>query len=158
MSEQHRGGAFVSIPATTQVPTHDQIRITGLIRALASGMIVPTELAERAYRIGSESCHRAMERLDPQSAEDPLDLREVEKATIRKALLKCKGNKLEAARVLGIGKTTLYRKIAAYRLDPLRTLRCPSCGCEISLHGWNQAKSPHFVQRDFEANPAAQPR
>jgi DNA-binding protein Fis len=158
MSEQHRGGAFVSIPATTQVPTHDQIRITGLIRALASGMIVPTELAERAYRIGSESCHRAMQTLDSQASEEPFDLRKVEKATIRKALLKCNGNKLDAARLLGIGKTTLYRKIAAYALDPLRTLRCPSCGCEISFHGLNHAKSLHFVQRDFEANPTAQTR
>jgi Bacterial regulatory protein, Fis family len=99
-----------------------------------------------------------MQSLDSQSPEEPLDLREVEKATIRKALLKCKGSKLDAARLLGIGKTTLYRKIAAYGLAPLRTLRCPSCGCEISLHGSNPAKSLHFGQRDFEQNQIAQPR
>ena len=148
----------MSIPTTLQVPTSDQIRITGLVRALASGMIVPIELAERAYRIGSESCHRAMETLDSQWSEEPLDLHEVEKATIRKALLRCRGNKLDAARLLGIGKTTLYRKIATYGLDPLRTLRCPSCGCEITLHGSNQAKTLRVVQREVDANHIAQPR
>jgi hypothetical protein len=134
------------MPTTFQVPTSDQIRINGLIRALASGMIVPVELAERAYRMGSESCHRAMETLDIQCSEEPLDLHEVEKATIRKALMKCRGRKLDAARLLGIGKTTLYRKIARYGLDPLRTLRCLSCGSEISFHGSNHAKSMPFVQ------------
>lgn len=148
----------MSIPATLQVPTYDQVRITGLVRALASGMIVPVELAQRAYRMGNESCHRAMDTLDSPRVEEPLDLREVEKATIRKALLKCKGNKLDAARLLGIGKTTLYRKIATYDLDPLRTLRCPSCGCEISLRGSNPSKTLRFIQTDIEADQTAQLR
>lgn len=148
----------MSMPTTLQVPTSDQIRITGLIRALASGMIVPIELAERAYRMGSESCHRAMETLDSQGSEEPLNLHEVEKATIRKALVKSTGSKLDAARLLGIGKTTLYRKIAAYGLHPLRTLRCPSCGCEISFQASNYAKSLPFASRDLEANQIAQPR
>jgi hypothetical protein len=99
-----------------------------------------------------------METLDSQSSEEPLGLREVETATIRKALVKCKGNKLDAARLLGIGKTTLYRKIAVYGLDPLRTLRCPSCGCEISFQASNYAKSLPFASRDLEANQIAQPR
>jgi hypothetical protein len=99
-----------------------------------------------------------MDTLDSPRVEEPLDLREVEKATIRKALLKCKGNKLDAARLLGIGKTTLYRKIATYDLDPLRTLRCPSCGCEISLRGSNPSKTLRFIQTDIEADQTAQLR
>jgi DNA-binding NtrC family response regulator len=67
---------------------------------------------------------------DPQQ-EEPLDLSEVEKLTIQKALAKCKGSKLQAARLLGIGKTTLYRKIATYGIEPPHTLICPSCGCEV---------------------------
>jgi len=107
------------------------MRIRALIKSLASGMIVPIEFAERIYKIGNESCHRAMEALAASQPEEPLDLSEVEKITINKALAKCKGDKLEAARLLGIGKTTLYRKITAYGIEPLHTLICPSCGLEI---------------------------
>ncbi|MGB3464393.1 MAG: sigma-54 dependent transcriptional regulator [Cyclobacteriaceae bacterium] len=41
---------------------------------------------------------------------------EAEKATIIKALSECKGNQSEAAIKLGIGRTTLYRKIKKYGL------------------------------------------
>jgi DNA-binding NtrC family response regulator len=36
---------------------------------------------------------------------------EAERRAIEHALQKAKNNKLEAARLLGIGKTTLYRKL-----------------------------------------------
>ena len=121
----------MSLPAVAQLPPPDIMRIRALIKSLASGMIVPIEFAERIYRIGNESCHRALEALADSQPEEPLDLSEVEQITINKAMAKCKGDKLEAARLLGIGKTTLYRKIAAYGIEPLRTFTCPSCGCEI---------------------------
>jgi hypothetical protein len=57
----------------------------------------------------------------------------VEKATIIKALARCKGDKLGAAKVLGIGKTTLYRKVAIYNIEPQPTMLCPTCGREIRL-------------------------
>jgi two-component system response regulator HydG len=41
-------------------------------------------------------------------------LAEVEKRAILNALDRLKGNKLLTARALGIGKTTLYRKLRAY--------------------------------------------
>src|SRR5437899_2455085 len=41
---------------------------------------------------------------------------ELEKRAIMEALLQLNGDKLEAARQLGIGKTTLYRKLKEYRL------------------------------------------
>lgn len=44
------------------------------------------------------------------------ELAEVEKQHIRKVLLHTTGNKTEAARLLGIGLTTLYRKIEEYGL------------------------------------------
>ena len=105
----------MSLPAVTQLPQTDHLRIQALIRSLASGMIVPIELAERAYRLGNESCHRAMDDLTESLPEEPLDLSEVERITINKALAKCRGDKLQAARILGIGKTTLYRKISGLR-------------------------------------------
>jgi DNA-binding NtrC family response regulator len=39
---------------------------------------------------------------------------EVERHAIERALAQAKGNKLLAARLLGIGKTTLYRKLSQY--------------------------------------------
>lgn len=122
----------MSLPAVTQLPHPDDVRIRGLLKSLASGTIVPIELAERAYRMGSESCHRAMEALTHSQAQEPIDLSEVEKITISRALTRSKGDKLLASRLLGIGKTTLYRKIAAYGIEPSHTIVCPSCGSEVS--------------------------
>ncbi len=45
-----------------------------------------------------------------------LDLNSVEKHHIRRILRHVKGNKTEAARVLGIGLATLYRKIEEYQI------------------------------------------
>jgi transcriptional regulator with PAS, ATPase and Fis domain len=45
------------------------------------------------------------------------DLALVEKQHIQKVLAHTKGNKTEAARLMNIGLTTLYRKIEEYRID-----------------------------------------
>ncbi|MCK5278199.1 MAG: sigma-54-dependent Fis family transcriptional regulator, partial [Cyclobacteriaceae bacterium] len=44
------------------------------------------------------------------------DVKEVEKLTIKEALIKTKGNLSHAASELGMGRTTLYRKIKKYQL------------------------------------------
>ena len=46
-----------------------------------------------------------------------LDLASVEKQHIQKILLITKGNKTESSRLLGIGLTTLYRKIEEYGIN-----------------------------------------
>ena len=134
----------MSLPAATQFSPSDDVRIRALIKALASGIIVPIEFAERVYKIGNEACHRAMESFEGSPAEEPLDLSAMEKLTIARALTKCKGDKLEAARILGIGKTTLYRKIAAYGIEPQPVVICPACGCEI--------RQPRFPKRATEGS------
>jgi two-component system NtrC family response regulator len=45
------------------------------------------------------------------------NLAEVEKAHIQKTLAHAKGNKTETARLLGIGLTTLYRKLEEYKIS-----------------------------------------
>ena len=52
----------------------------------------------------------------PTSADDERSLRHVERQHIRRILLDTGGNKAEAARVLGIAHTTLYRKMQEYGL------------------------------------------
>jgi DNA-binding NtrC family response regulator len=44
-------------------------------------------------------------------------LSELEKRSIRETLLQVRGNKLAAAKLLGIGKTTLYRKLRQYESE-----------------------------------------
>jgi DNA-binding NtrC family response regulator len=42
---------------------------------------------------------------------------ELEKQTILNAIAELNGDKLQAARLLGIGKTTLYRKLKDYAVQ-----------------------------------------
>jgi two-component system NtrC family response regulator len=49
--------------------------------------------------------------------DDPRSLRFVERQHVQRILLECGGNKAEAARVLGIAHTTLYRKISEFGLN-----------------------------------------
>ncbi len=53
-------------------------------------------------------------------AENPLTLREVEKQHILKTLAQTKGNRREAARLLGISEPTLYRKLSQYRVESIK--------------------------------------
>jgi DNA-binding NtrC family response regulator len=47
-----------------------------------------------------------------------LPLEELERRAILRTLRQTTGNKLAAARILGIGKTTLYRKLKQYHMEP----------------------------------------
>lgn len=48
---------------------------------------------------------------------DPLNMQDIEKQHIIKVLRYTRGNKAETSRLLGIGLTTLYRKIEEYHID-----------------------------------------
>ena len=50
----------------------------------------------------------------PASGEPVVRLRELERQAILRAVSEVRGDKLQAARILGIGKTTLYRKLKEY--------------------------------------------
>ena len=45
----------------------------------------------------------------------PRPLSEIERHAIEEALAFCGGNVVQAARLLGVGKDTLYRRLAQYR-------------------------------------------
>jgi len=124
----------MSLPVITQFSPSDEVRIRALLKSWASGLIVPMEFAQRVYEMGQQACHRALESIAAE--EQSLDLSTVEKATIAKALALYKGDKLRAAKVLGIGKTTLYRKVALYNIEPQPRMICPACGHELlaSMH------------------------
>ncbi len=50
---------------------------------------------------------------------------ELEKQTILSAITELNGDKLQAARLLGIGKTTLYRKLKDYAAQELSSAEHP---------------------------------
>ncbi|HOL21198.1 MAG TPA: sigma-54 dependent transcriptional regulator, partial [Candidatus Hydrogenedens sp.] len=56
--------------------------------------------------------------LKEYTTEKFLTLEEMEKEHIIKALQRCQGNVVSSAELLGIGKSTLYRKIAEYQINP----------------------------------------
>jgi DNA-binding NtrC family response regulator len=75
--------------------------------ALGSGSV----LHEDDVVVGSEGQANAVS----TQLEDPLCLDVVEKRTILRALRETNGDKLVASRLLGIGKTTLYRRLKQYK-------------------------------------------
>ncbi len=70
---------------------------------LAEGDVINTDLLPAEFRSGDFQ-------------ENALDLESIEKQHICKVLTHTQGNKTEAARVLNIGLTTLYRKLDQYKL------------------------------------------
>ena len=52
--------------------------------------------------------------------DEVMPLEELERRAILRALRESSGDKLAAARLLGIGKTTLYRKLKQYEAQSLR--------------------------------------
>ena len=76
--------------------------------ALGSGPIL------QAGDLPSNLQYGALERIQQT---DELRLEELERRAIFRALRESSGDKLAAARLLGIGKTTLYRKLKQYGAD-----------------------------------------
>ncbi|HVZ83210.1 MAG TPA: helix-turn-helix domain-containing protein, partial [Terracidiphilus sp.] len=95
--------------------------------ALSSGPVIhlgdlPTQLQQEGLAV-----HRAA--ATAASAEQPgerqgvVPLADLEREAILGAIRALNGDKLQAARLLGIGKTTLYRKLKEYGIaDPLQEL------------------------------------
>jgi DNA-binding NtrC family response regulator len=89
--------------------------------ALSSGPVLhmgdlPTQLQNFRLQQGPE-IHEQEERLErPVSASDGtiVSIAEMEKQAILGTIRQLKGDKLMAAKLLGIGKTTLYRKLKEY--------------------------------------------
>jgi two-component system response regulator HydG len=91
--------------------------------ALSSGPVLelgdmPTQLQQQgleAHRVTA-----AAEAATTETSSEVVPLAELERQAILNAIRKLSGDKLLAARLLGIGKTTLYRKLKEYGInDPL---------------------------------------
>jgi two-component system response regulator HydG len=78
--------------------------------ALSSGPVLRAEDLPSNVQFASSTCLS----LDYEH----LPLEEIERRAILYALRKTAGDRIAAARILGIGKTTLYRKLQEYARDP----------------------------------------
>ena len=93
--------------------------------ALSSGPVLhlgdlPTQLQQQGLAV-----HRAVtaagREAEPETALQVTPLADMEKQAILCAIRALNGDKLQAARLLGIGKTTLYRKLKEYGIaDPMQ--------------------------------------
>lgn len=91
------------------IPPRDQPRVAARIQLLWHGSLdkfTLKEFSEALYNMGRE-----YERHLYGDGHEGWRLACVEKAVILNALVQCEGNKAEAARLLGIGKTTLHRRL-----------------------------------------------
>jgi DNA-binding NtrC family response regulator len=85
---------------------------------------MPTQLQNHMLQCRRSAAEAAAAKNTPeQLSEDSVtSLAELEKETILTTLSKLKGDKLRAAQLLGIGKTTLYRKLKEYGICEELTL------------------------------------
>ena len=82
--------------------------------AIANGATEQIELRDLPPNLRVRDIHQVRS----ESPERQLCLEEAEKQAIRRALHYARGNKRKAARLLHIGKTTLYRKLKTYDIEP----------------------------------------
>jgi two-component system response regulator HydG len=81
----------------------------GILRTKSGSGPRPKDVNLQPVRANSESKFE-----EAHNVSRIVPLAEVEKRAILNALDRLKGNKLLTARALGIGKTTLYRKLRSY--------------------------------------------
>lgn len=84
-----------------------------ITQAVAAGATEQIELRDLPSKLRVRDIHQVR----AESPERQLCLEEAEKQAIRRALNYARGNKRKAARLLHIGKTTLYRKLKQYDLE-----------------------------------------
>jgi hypothetical protein len=114
------------------IPETDKRQMQSLSRAVRGGTLDPQRLAERAYAMGCAACHSAIT-LEIQSLAQTLNLSLLGKVAMEKALLVSGGDLQAAAKLLGVGKTTVYRKARQYGFLTGGSARhcCPNCGYDL---------------------------
>ena len=98
-----------------------------LPRALSSSFVLPTTAAAALVvtATGATVAESA-----PLAADVPLSLEAYERCALERALREAGGDAHRAARLLGVGRSTLYRKLSKHALAPGRGIARPRDGVE----------------------------
>jgi DNA-binding NtrC family response regulator len=90
---------------------------------LAENNTITVDDLPETVRIAPPLAEASQTKASPAEAAsvDPLNLREMERRTVQAALLQAKGNKVHAAKSLGISRRALYRLIEGYGLQVEQT-------------------------------------
>ena len=112
-SSKEIGGVLSKSPKTIEWPGNVRELENTILRGLAlrSGSVI--EPWDLQYETGQFAAGAG--------EVDPVSMDEIERHAISKALEATSGNKPAAARMLGIGKSTLYRKLKEQPVGPKRT-------------------------------------
>jgi two-component system response regulator HydG len=89
-----------------------------LENAIERALIFCQDREIKAADLPLEVCSPTPEELDPVKTRGDLTLEAMEKVHIRRVLEHCRWNRSRAARELGIGYNTLWRKIKKYGIEP----------------------------------------
>lgn len=81
-------------------------------------------LTTGAQAVNTQSFNNVVNFPTQQMSSDKVQkMEELEAQAIESAIIQCKGNLTEAAKALGIGRATLYRKVKQYHIDPSQARR-----------------------------------
>jgi DNA-binding NtrC family response regulator len=132
-----QSSAAFQVPSpSTDVPEDDRQRLRALVRASLSNLDRMTleNIIYKAYGMGNRRCHHAMSQA--LAEEMPLHLDTLERKAIERAFARTHGDATRTAKLLGIGKTSIYRKLRKYGMMSPQYQQCPNCG--YKLHSFRQ--------------------
>jgi transcriptional regulator of acetoin/glycerol metabolism len=98
------------------VCTGRELHVHDLPSTLHHAVFAPT-LREPVYPSAGPSLVSGIARSSTPALEEVLPLAEVERRAILNALAVTRGDRTTAAQLLGIGRTTLYRRLKEYGVD-----------------------------------------
>lgn len=97
--------------------------VTVMHQGVYGYILLPLQPGEAGLMVSRAAANASGETILPNDTEEPLlSLAEVERMHIEKVLRSCKGNQVKAARVLVIGRNTLWRKLKSWNKSPADTL------------------------------------
>ncbi len=101
--------------------------VDAMKRGVYGYVFLPLQPGEAALMV-ERAAGAVQQRQDTLSAEEKLA--DVERRQILRVLRECKGNKVKAAKVLGIGRNTLWRRLRQYQIAAGETARPAERGCD----------------------------
>src|SRR4051794_11131336 len=111
-----------------QLNDHDSKDIRALLSVCSAtpNAVSLEDIIHQAYRLGNESCHRALAAKERENEQKTLA--EVVRRTVERAYTSTGGDVVAAAKLLGLGRSSMYRKLRTYGIHAVRYDRCPNCG------------------------------